>query len=421
MTEPRTRLRLSPKQEQSIGQATSRISVWEGAVRSGKTISSLLRWLMYVANAPRGGQLVVSGKTTDTIARNVFGPLMDPAITGHAAKLISYTRGAPTGKVLGRSIEVISANDARSEGRLRGLTCAGAYVDEATLVPEEFWTQLIARLSVPGAQLFATTNPGPPTHWLRKNYLLRAAETQTRSWHFAIEDNPHLDPGYVAWLKSTYTGLWYRRFVLGHWVMAEGAVYDGWDEDSHVVDVLPEIADWIAVGIDYGTSNPFAALVLALGVDGRLYLTNEWRHDSRASRRSLTDVEYSERLRGWLGGIPHPHIAGVQGLTPRWMTVDPSAASFMQQLHRDHLNPIPADNAVLDGIRMVASLLGAGQLLVHRSCKGWIEEIGGYSWDPARQLKGEDSPIKADDHSLDAGRYAIKTTESDWRWQIQAA
>src|SRR5205085_1808887 len=108
--------------------------------------------------------------------RNVFGPLSDPAITGDVASMVAYTRGAPTASILGREIEVITANDAKAEGRLRGLTCSGIYVDEATLVPEEFFTQALARLSVPGSMMFATTNPGAPSHWLRKKYLLRSSD-----------------------------------------------------------------------------------------------------------------------------------------------------------------------------------------------------------------------------------------------------
>jgi hypothetical protein len=117
---------LSDKQARSIAQADAWLNVWEGSVRSGKTICSLLRWLMYVAAAPRGGDLTVTGRTYDTVSRNVFGPLMDPAIVGtQVAKLVSYTRGSSVAHILGRQIEVITANDARAEGRLRGLTGAG--------------------------------------------------------------------------------------------------------------------------------------------------------------------------------------------------------------------------------------------------------------------------------------------------------
>lgn len=401
--------RLSDLQERSIAHSTARINIWSGAVRSGKTISSLLRWLEYVGRAPRGGALVVSGKTFDTVARNVFGPLMDPAVTGPAAKHVKYTRGAGTATILGRQVEVITANDAKAEGRLRGLTAAGAYVDELTLIPEEFFTQLLARLSVPGAKVFCTTNPDGPAHWVRKKFILRQGELDLGHWHFRLDDNPALDPAYVTALKSEYVGLWYRRFIEGAWVLAEGAVYDMWDETMHVVDVLPQIVQWIACGVDYGTTNPFAALLLGLGVDGRLYLTREWRYDSKLQRRSLTDVEYSERLRAWLG----------QGEHPQYVIVDPSAASFRAQLHDHGLASRLGDNEVIPGIRTMGSLLATDRLKVHRSCKGLIEEIPGYSWDDEKAEKGEDVPIKVADHSCDAARYAVHTTRNVWQYQLR--
>ena len=399
--------RLSDKQERSIAHSTARINIWSGAVRSGKTISSLLRWLTYVADAPRGGALVVAGKTLDTVARNVFAPLQDHALFGPAARHVHYTRGASTATILGRQVEVITAADARAEGRLRGLTAAGAYVDELTLIPEAFFAQLLARLSVPGAKVFCTTNPDGPAHWVRKKFLLRAGELDLRHWHFTLDDNPALDPAYVEALKAEYVGLWYRRFILGEWCLAEGAVYDMWDEDTHVVDELPQITRWISCGIDYGTTNPFAALVLGAGADGRLYLVDEWRWDSKLQRRQLTDAEYSARLRAWMRD---------RGYDPEWIAVDPSAASFKLQLFRDGVSSVmDADNGVVDGIRLIASLLATDRLRVHRSCRGWIEEAPGYSWDDDAAAKGIDQPVKVADHSLDAARYAIASTQTLWR------
>ena len=409
--------RLSDKQEISIAHSTARINLWSGAVRSGKTVASLLRWLMYVAHAPTGGALVVSGKTLDTVARNVLGPLQDPSLFGPAARHVKYTRGASTATVLGRHVEVITANDARAEGRLRGLTAAGAYVDELTLIPEEFFAQLLARLSVPGAKVFATTNPDGPGHWVRKKFILRAGELDLRHWHFALDDNPALDPAYVAALKAEYVGLWFRRFIKGEWCLAEGAVFDMWDEARHVVKTLPTITRWIASGIDYGTVNPFHAVLIGLGSDGVLYGVREWRWDSKLRRRQLTDVEYSSRYRNWLTTVPVPGTALV-GVHPEYTVVDPSAASFRLQLYKDGVSAHLGDNAVLDGIRTMSSLLALDLLKIHESCTGLREEMPGYAWDDKAAEKGEDAPIKADDHGIDGGRYALHTTRSIWRPQL---
>jgi PBSX family phage terminase large subunit len=408
---------LAPKQIRSIVEAQARINLWEGAVRSGKTISSLLRWLMFVAEAPTGGELVMVGRTRDSISRNAFGPLTNPDIFGVLASQVQYTNGAATATILGRTVHVLGANDAKAEPKVRGMTGAGAYVDEATTLPKAFFDQLNARCSVAGAKLFVTTNPDNPAHWLRKHYMLRPGETGLRSWHFVLDDNPHLDPQYVATLKSTHVGLWYLRFVLGRWVQAEGAVYDMFDERHHVVDILPNIVRWIALGIDYGTTNPFAALMLGLGADGRLYLTHEYRYDSKTAHRSLTDHEYSKRLRQWMDDAPIPHTMA-RGIRPEYVVVDPSAKSFRVQLHADGMTSRLGDNEVLPGIRTMASLLATRQLLVHRSCVGLLEEIPGYVWDDKKSELGEDAVIKANDHSLDGARYALHTTRSIWRDQL---
>lgn len=407
---------LSPAQIRSIAQSSARLNVWHGSIRSGKTIASLLRWLIYVAAAPRGGELVIVGKTRETIERNVLGPLQDPVLFGALSRLIVHTRGSNTAIILGRVVHLIGANDAKSEGKLRGMTCAGAYVDEATLLPKGFFQQLLGRLSVPGAQLFATTNPDNPGHWFKREFLDRSAHLGLRAWHFTLADNPALDPAFVASISREYVGLWYRRFILGEWVVAEGAVYDMWDPDRHVVTELPHIERWLSTGVDYGTVNPFAALMLGLGEDGRLYVTSEWRYDSRASRRQLTDEAYSRSLRGWWARTPRPQEIAAVGVTPEWVHVDPSAASFMTQLWADGVpNVVGAANEVVDGIRTVSTLLATGRLRVHSSCEGLIGEVGGYSWDEKAAERGDDKPIKVDDHSCDALRYGVHSTQ--WIWQ----
>ncbi|HUR07011.1 MAG TPA: PBSX family phage terminase large subunit [Nonomuraea sp.] len=419
-----TPLDLSPKQLRSIGESTARLNIWSGAIRSGKTIASLLRWVMYVANAPRGGSLVIVGKTSDTIARNVFDVLQDPAITGPIARRIIYTRGAPTANILGRRIEIISSNDARSENRLRGMTCAGAYVDEITLIEREFWDQLLARLSVKNAKLFGTTNPDAPNHWLKRQFLDRKYELDLRHWHFRLDDNTALDPAYVKALKAEYTGLWFKRFILGQWVMAEGAIYDMFDPDRHVVDVLPPMERWLALGVDYGTVNPFDAILIGVSTPDdagqrRIYLASEFRWDSRAQRRQLTDAEYSQKLGTWLDNLPDTYGPGTRGVRPQWVVVDPSAASFITQLQRDGFTPTMGDNSVNDGIRTVSNLLGADHLRVHRSVSGFLDEVGSYAWDDKRAEKGDDVPVKLDDHALDAARYGLHTTQAAWLPMLQ--
>lgn len=407
---------LSPKQQRSIAEASARINLWEGAVRSGKTIASLWRWLLYVAAAPTGGELVMVGRTADTVFRNLLQPLMNADLFGSFAKQVHYTPGARTARIFGRLVHIIGANDVQAEAKIRGMTVAGAYVDEVTILPKVFWDQLVARISVVGAKLFGSTNPDSPAHWLKTDWL-EAGNPGVRSWHFTLDDNGALDPEYVAHLKRSYVGLWYRRFILGQWVIAEGAIYDMWDDTQHVVDRLPNIVYWLGTGIDYGTTNPLHAVLIGRGDDHRLYATAEYRYDSRQQRKQLTDVEYSARYRDWLANAPIPNT-DLTGISPSYHVLDPSAASFRMQLHVDGISAHLADNSVLDGIRTVSSLLGQRKLLIHRSCVELIKELPGYSWDEKASLAGEDKPLKVNDHGCDGLRYIIQTTQSVWRSHV---
>ncbi|HEY9409337.1 MAG TPA: PBSX family phage terminase large subunit [Pseudonocardia sp.] len=405
---------LSRAQIGSVVQAAARINVWHGAIRSGKTIASLLAWMLFVAAAPTGGELVIVGKTLQTIERNVIAPLKSADLFGEFSRHVHHTDGANTAVILGRTIHLIGANDAKSEGKLRGMTCAGAYVDEATLLPRGFWVQLLGRCSVVGSRIFATTNPDNPAHWLKTEFLDRESSLDLRAWHFTLYDNPSLTQEYRDNITAEFVGLWHKRMVLGLWVVAEGAVYESWDPDTHVVAELPRIERWVAAGIDYGTTNPFAALLLGVGADHRLYLAREWRYDRKLERQSLTDAEYSTHLREQL--TEWADLDDAPRSSPDWVVVDPSAASFKVQLYRDGVrNVIDGDHDVRRGIRLTSSLLATDRLRVHESCTGFITEAPGYSWDDKAAERGEDKPIKVADHSLDGGRYAITTTEHLWR------
>ncbi|MGH2820775.1 MAG: phage terminase large subunit, partial [Actinomycetota bacterium] len=305
------------KQTESVRLATARGNLWEGAVRSSKTVCSILRWLQFIRTGP-AGPLMMIGKTERTLKRNIIDPIV--AMVGKTR--CRYRAGAGEVEIFGRLIYTTGAHDEGATEKIKGITLAGAYLDEVTTYPQSFFAMLTTRLSVEGAAWFGTTNPAGSNHWLMRDYLSRASLHLTRDgdglrseaddrlnlhrFSFKLEDNPTLDPEYVAQVKAENVGLFYRRNVLGEWVLAEGAVYSMWYEARHVVDDLPPIARWLACALDYGTTNPFHAGVLAVGTDGRLYVTRDWRWDSRRQHRQLSDVEYSQRLREWLTTVPIP-------------------------------------------------------------------------------------------------------------------
>lgn len=416
---------ISAKQLTFLRHSTTRVNILDGSIRSGKTIISLLRWIIYIARAPLGGELVMIGRTRDAVWRNCIGPLQNSALFGAIAAQVVGNYGAPTVRILGRVVHILGASDAKAEKVIRGMTVAGAYVDEITVIPEEFFTQLLGRMSVPKAKLFATTNPDNPAHWLKTKFLDRIERlADWSSWHFTLDDNPSLTEEYKASVRQEFTGLWYRRFILGEWVAAEGAVFPMWDPLKHVIPwaTLPRMERLLACGIDYGTNNPTAALLLGLSREyddhgnvssRRLYLVDEW---GVPKGHASTDAALSTGLRAWLN---RRHLNN-QDLDPDNIIVDPSAASFKTQLWEDGIrNLVNADNDVEYGLKTMASLLGNTQLLISDRCTGFINEVTGYSWDEKQAAKGKDAPVKVADHYMDAARYAITTTENQWHTPVR--
>ncbi|WP_280273383.1 PBSX family phage terminase large subunit [Nocardia wallacei] len=404
--------------------AIAAINVLEGSVRSGKTIGSLMDWVEFIRTGPEGN-LLMAGRTERTLINNLLLPLQEI----YGADRVVINTGAGTVTICGRMVLLVGANNEAARTKIQGLTLAGAYVDEAATLPESFWNMLVSRMSVQGAKIWATCNPEGPQHWFLTKWLHRAKlwidgdgvfhdrrdkfrdlppEDPDRPLNlhritFTLDDNSHnLPPDYVANTKASYTGLFYQRMILGRWALADGMIYEAFDASRHVIPAsdVPALSRVLGLGVDYGTTNPTAGLLLGLGVDGRLYVIDEW-----APQRG-TDAELSQSLTEWLTDNKHE---------PDWVFVDPAAASFKLQLYRDSRARVAdAENSVLDGIRTVAALLSSGQLLITDRCTHLLDEVPGYVWDPKASEKGEDKPVKFADHFCDALRYAVASSQYAW-------
>ena len=385
--------RFSRKQLDVIANSTARMNILDGSVRSGKTIASLVAWIMFVSEASPG-ELLMVGKTERTLKRNILDVLEQMV----GPRYFKYNLGSGEATLFGRRIYLVGANDMRSEGKIRGLTLAGAYGDEITLWPESFFTMLLSRLSVPGARFIGTTNPDSPYHWLMRNYLRRANELDLKSWHFSLEDNPNLDPKYVEALKREYTGLWYKRYILGQWVLAEGIVYDMFDPQKHVVPTVDRPYTQYYVSIDYGVQNPTTFGLWGL-YKGVWYKVKEYHYDGRGSGRQKDNEEYYRDLVEFLGNIQ-----------PRAIIIDPSAQSFIATIKKKGRFAVrPARNDVLEGIQNMATALNTGKILYNDCCEETFREFASYIWDEKAAERGEERPVKQNDHQLDADRYFVNT------------
>lgn len=382
---------LSRKQRLSLRDSDARINIWEGAVRSGKTYVSLWRYIKELMDGPDGEYAIVT-RTYDSFKRNIF-PQLDRMIGTDAR----YYGGKREVHIFGKRVHLIGADDESAETKIRGATFSGAYVDEASIVPQSVFKMLISRCLMKQAKIFATTNPDSPYHWLKRDFL--EENRDVKSWKFLLEDNPELTQEEKEYLSRQYKGVWYQRFIMGNWVQAEGSVYDFFDDQIHLIDAPPDVATHYIVGVDYGTTNPCAFVLIGVNRSRfpNLWVEREYYYDSRIHQRQKTDSEYVRDFKRFTEGY------GIKAIY-----IDPSAASFKLELQRNGVSSLyEAENEVADGIRFVSKLMTNGTLKICRCCTHLIQEFHSYVWDPRSLKTGVDKPLKENDHALDALRYAV--------------
>lgn len=401
----------SPKQKQALSLVKSgslrRINILEGSVRSGKTWISMIMWGFWLASSPPRGAFLMAGKTLTTLRRNVLEPMC-----GIFGDCFSYSLSKKQAQLFGRKIYLEGASSSQAESKIRGMTLYGAYCDELSLFPEDFFAMLLSRLSVRGAKLIATTNPDNPGHWLKRNYLDNGA-LDLLDLKFTLDDNVFLPPEYVRALKTEYTGVYYDRFILGNWTAAEGRIYEDFSQSCVIspaelkrrLSENPLITS--VAGVDYGGNKSASAFVLT-GFDAgfrNVYVLSEYYDRRNTSAESLisafADFIAEERQR-----FPTLHTACCD-----------SAEQLLIKSFRSAVN-IDVKNAlkkqVSTRINMVNRLISSGRLHVSSECPHLIEALKTAVWDEGstrRDIRLDDGSTNID--SLDAFEYSIERFERD--------
>ena len=388
-----TKAPISRKQEAFLRAEDTRINLLSGSVRSGKTWISLLQWAIFVGSMPSNYEFIMCGKTVTALKRNCLNLLVE--LVGDNFK---YSLSQKSGMLFGHRIWLEGANDERSEGKIRGLTLGGAYCDELTLFPQGFYMMLLSRLSLAGARLYATTNPDAPTHWVKRDIIdNEQIQEQFSNWHFTLDDNDFNDPEYVENLKREYSGVFYQRYILGEWVLAEGLIYPNY-KDAVVPTEERKYSEY-QISCDYGIQNPFAMGLYGL-CDGVYYKVKEYHHSGRETNKQKTDNDYYDDLVTFAGELPI-----------RQVIIDPSAASFIALIRsKGRFNTKKANNEVLAGINCMATAMQQGLYKINDCCVKSIEELGIYAWDSDSE---EDKPIKESDHHCITGDTMVNTVDGD--------
>ena len=363
--------------------------ICDGSIRSGKTVSMTIGFFLWSMAMFSGQKFAICGKTIESLRRNVIVNVRDwlpydlEIIERRAEnKLIVSDK---CGHI--NTYFLFGGRDESSYMLVQGITLAGALLDEVVLMPQSFVEQVSARCSVSGSKLWFNCNPEGPEHWFYKKWVQRCGEMNALHIHFTMEDNYSLADQIRERYERMYEGVFYQRYILGLWVLAEGLVYTFREE--YITDEQPPGAEYY-ISVDYGTLNPFSAGLWSV-TGAKAVRVQEYYYDGRERKRQMTDEEYCDAVEALAAGQQIVKVI-----------VDPSAASFILALKRRGFRVQQADNAVLDGIRRTAVYLKNGNIKIHRSCKDAIREFGLYRWD---ERKTQDTVIKENDHAMDEIRY----------------
>ncbi len=391
---------LSPKQLEFVVNSVRPWNIAHGSVRAGKSVAASFRFMQGCDACP-DSQIYIVGHTFDTAYRNVVRPILE-------SKELSIFRPFVTwsGKKLhykDKVITVLGAKDEGAVGNFQGLTMSLVYCDEITLYPETIIDMIDSRLSLPHSTAICTCNPSHPGHKIKK-WIDMCAEGNPKYYalHWTLSDTPYVNQDYKDRLKESGSGLFYKRNYLGLWCMAEGAIFDFFDRNVHVVAKPPAAADYWVAGIDYGTSNAFACVLVGVNTGkysqtGKcLWAEKEYYWDSKKTHRQKTNSEFAADV-----------IRFLEPYGVKQIYIDPSALSMKLELQKNHMPVTEANNDVLYGIETMTSQMNKGNLFICKDAPNLIREVENYVWDTTKAEKGEDAPMKKADHAVDALRYVI--------------
>jgi PBSX family phage terminase large subunit len=367
----------------------------DGSIRTGKTLfmsSGFVFWSMEIFNETNFG---MAGKTIASLRRNVIKPLISllrksgyKVIERRADNMLIISYGNKTNYYY-----LFGGKDESSQDLVQGISCGGFYFDEVALMPQSFVNQATGRaLTYPNRRYWFNCNPSNPFHYFKTEWIDKLDKKQAVRKHFVMQDNPILSDKDIKEASNMYSGAFYRRYILGEWVAADGLVYPNFDKDTMVIEKKPDNVRFVrySVSVDYGIYHPMVYLLNGLGNDGVLYPFRLYYFDGSKAQVQKDDQQYADDFTRFLNGIE-----------PSKIIIDPSASSFIQALkQRGYKQLKKANNDVNNGIRLVQSRMNEGKIKFIGNLKMLYKEMTTYAWDPKAAERGEDKVIKKMDHCL---------------------
>lgn len=398
------------------------INIADGSVRSGKTVACNARWIEFLETS-KSDEFLISGKSSQSLRRNVIRPLLKMLNT--EGKEYTYHKRDGELEIEDKLCYVMGFNDEKAVDVIAGMSVGGWLADEIARCPQSAVEMAISRCSDIGAKMFWNTNPDSPYHYIFTNYInnKELIESGTvKTFKFLIDDNPNLDPQYVAELKrvNQKSEVFYKRNILGQWVIAEGAIYDMFSPKQHVFKKPPLSIQDINICCDYGVSTVTTFGVMGIHKDetqGNSYLLlEETYYDKEIEGVAQSDSERVDDI---------VVLQDKYGLTKQNTIFLPhDAASLKAECQKDELIKMRVETYAPDtyeDIKTIQNLFANNRLLIHQDCTNSISQAQTYSWDKKAQQRGEDKPLKLNDHCPDMWRGGICGPMKAGRRNINAA
>lgn len=377
--------------------------VCDGSVRSGKTMSMTVGFVLWSMKSFNGETFAFCGKTIDSLKRNVIAP-MQKWLEGVVQLKINLSRNFIDIKMCEHTNRYyfFGGKDESSYQLIQGITLAGVLLDEVALMPRSFVEQALARCSVTGSKLWFNCNPSSSEHWFFKEWVdensEKTSEKNRLHLHFTMNDNFSLSDEVKQRYDRMYSGVFHDRYIKGLWVLAEGLVYPMFNKNKHILEEYKLVSDTLYyISCDYGTLNPCSMGLWAVEKNKAVRI-KEFYYDGRKKGVQKTDEEYYKELEKL-----------ADGFEIRYVIIDPSASSFITTIKKHGKFTVrKARNDVLNGIRATMDFLNNDKLFFCKNCKDIIREFSLYCWD-SENLHEKDTVIKENDHAMDDMRYFCYT------------
>lgn len=384
----------------------------DGSIRSGKTTIMSLSFVMWAMETFDNETFAMCGKTIQSLRRNVIKQL----------KRMLKSRGYIVEERRSENMLVIKYNDIVNEFHLfggkdegsqdliQGITLAGLFMDEVALMPESFVNQACARCSVEESKMWFNCNPSAPHHYFKVNFIDKISLKNLIRVHFTMDDNPSLSTAKKLFYKAMYTGVFFKRFILGLWCATDGLVYHQFANEKEKFVVNEYAHDQIiyaTIGVDFGgnkSAHTFTLVGFTKGYKDIIVLDEYYR------KERITPEQLNEDLKQFVlkNKKKYKIYEAYCDSAEQTLIMGIKAMVLRERLGIEVKNSIK--NEINNRISFYNSMMAQDRFRILKHCKNTIEALEQAVYDEKQMVKD----IRLDNgtsniDSLDSMEYATES------------